>query len=45
MKIPTEEGIITNELIHNSGGLLMNDISKDQLNGIYADLCTLIGLE
>lgn len=45
MKIPIEEGIITNELIHNSGGLLMNDINKDQLNGIYADLCTLIGLE
>ncbi len=45
MKIPEDEDIITNELIHKSGGLLMNDISKDQLNGIYADLCCLIGLE
>lgn len=45
MKNPSNEDIIKNELIHISGGLLMDNISQDQLNGIYSDLCCLIGLE
>lgn len=45
MKVQDKKGIILDDTQLLEGGLLTDNISKDQLNGIYSDLCGLIGLE
>lgn len=45
MKVQEIEGILLEKVQNCKGGWLTDNISKDQLNGIYADLCGLIGLE
>lgn len=45
MKVQDEKDIILSKTQLPEGGLLTDNISKDQLNGIYSDLCGLIGLE
>lgn len=45
MKVQNENDILLDETQRLKGGLLTDNIRKDQLNGIYADLCGLIGLE